>query len=494
MKNIPESIKKQASKFAPEVRLHPDDIYRPASAEWYLARTHLRFDHRNYRDCQILAKGQVNATSLVEQSHKVSRGPWGHSGNRQYSGIGNNVSRFFLQIPNDHQEKETRRGEYGHFMNGRVTSHVPCYYHIRNVSEGTNWWDYQYMFFYPYNGNLGAGGAHESDWEHVTVRVDLGTSNPIKGVFFAAHGSEGRWATKQTRASGFTDRNFYRLNAENRPVVYSAKHSHASYPFASIKKRGGRVDVFLPDDETMEGGPIWDCSRNLIYLGERERPETGREWIKFTGRWGEIGWTRLPWVSNLAFSGTESPSLKAWWDHGEPDGPLPPGGIQIFEHSNWRGHAAKLHNSVADLRKLGFENNISAIKRFDSFRAVAYEKKDFKGRSLYVHYDMDIGHLKRMGFNDKISSIKVFNRNLPGITVFEHPNQKGKSTFVSQNISDLRALGMNDNISSLSVLSGSRAILYEHQNYKGKSVVVSHNVSNVRTVGMNDRVSSIKII
>ena len=61
-------------RFAPVVRLHPSDSYRPSSGDWYLARTQMRFDHSGCSDDQILNKGQITPWNIDLQSHQNKSG------------------------------------------------------------------------------------------------------------------------------------------------------------------------------------------------------------------------------------------------------------------------------------------------------------------------------------------------------------------------------------------------------------------------------------
>jgi hypothetical protein len=266
-----------ARRFAPVVYLHPDDQFRPASVEWYLRRVQMRFAVRGGGDAQILGKGQVTATALVSQSH-----------NGQRSGSGY-PSEFFLQIPNDDQEEETRRGSL---------ANAPCYSHVTSTRRGK---EIQYWFFYPYSGNIADVGnfAHEGDWEHITVRLAQGNTS-ISEVYYAAH-EGGAWHPARRAVN------------RGRPVVYSALHSHASYPTVGEQPRRG----ILPNDVTA-AGPGWDCANRLVHL-DVPRPA----WLRYSGRWGEIG--------NLDFTtGPRGPAFHGSWQ-GEG---VSRSGVLVFNEGN----------------------------------------------------------------------------------------------------------------------------------------------------------------
>lgn len=243
----PPQIAEYIRKFAPEVRIHPEEQYLPSLVEWYLHRIRMRFDVQGGSDDAILGKGQVTLENIANQSNR-----------EQESGAGY-PSDFFLQIPNDGDEESTRRGFLGS---------AACYAHTLPYTDYT---DIQYWFFYPYNGDITPGPlnfAHEGDFEHITVRVSY--SGEMVQAFYAAHGEEGRWHSPKDIT----------INSSGRPVVYSAKSSHASYLTSGEQKR----ESFLPNDHTADGGPVWNTWDNLSRLDE-----TNPNWIRFSGRWGEIG-------------------------------------------------------------------------------------------------------------------------------------------------------------------------------------------------------------
>ncbi len=241
-------------KFAPLVRLHPEDDYRPSSVGWYLKRVMLRFDRSFRSDRQILDKGEVRPSNIAKQS-----------GDGQSSG-GRSKSSFFLQIPNDDNEHTTRRGSLASAI---------CY---ARIIERKDHKDLQYWFFYPYNGL--AKGEHEGDWEHISIRIFQGKPT---GYYFGTHNGGKVHLPKDVALVG------------RHVVVYSAKHSHASYPTA-----GKQVRSLAPHDHTADGGPEWRTWRRLKPIDRR------LGWVRYSGHWGEIG--DLPWTS-----GPYGPAHQAPW-------------------------------------------------------------------------------------------------------------------------------------------------------------------------------------
>jgi hypothetical protein len=290
-----------ARRFAPVVRLHPDEEYFPSSAEWYLRRVQMRYAIRGRRDRHVLDKGQVTPTSLVTQVFED-----------QYSGRGY-PSEFFLEIPYTAAELSMhpralqvsdlrkRQQPMWRTRRGRLRD-APCYAHTVATRHGT---EIQYWFFYPYNGDIApvVNFAHEGDWEHVTIRLAPG-NEVASDVFYAAH-EGGRWYPARQV-----------VNDAGRPIVYSARYTHASYPTAGtwrLRKVG-----FITVNDATAAGSEWDCASNLVLLSQREP-----RWIRYTGRWGELGLTPFT-------TGPRGPALHEGWD-GE-DG-MRPGGL-VFREGN----------------------------------------------------------------------------------------------------------------------------------------------------------------
>lgn len=287
-----------AEMFAPHLKLHPSEIYRPSTVEWYLFRLYddgsgnggLRFHHIDCSDHPIL--GQPSAVQLVSQQHTTTQSILcTHSGSVIYSG--NAVpydpsvnDGFFLQIPNDPTDLTVRAGM-------PAPTDWRAYVHVEESKTHPDHYNIQYHWFYPYNGPYqgGPAGAHEGDWEHVTLRVKADTL-ALSAAHFSAHGSIGSWypASSVEMLSG-------------RPVVYSAWNSHASYPSA-----GTWPYAFFFSDVTASGGLTQDFSGRLVPLDELWKPKPGQEWLRYGGRWGEIGFGGAP-----DGTGPSGPALQPYW-------------------------------------------------------------------------------------------------------------------------------------------------------------------------------------
>jgi hypothetical protein len=148
------------------------------------------------------------------------------------------------------QAREMHRDEFADRIYGRATR-----------ADDGGWW-LQYWFFYLFNNKAFLGlGLHEGDWEMVQVR--LGSDDRPVAMAFAqhSHGQRCRWDVV-TR------------HDEHRPVVYVARGSQATFPFA------GKHDApVVPDYADGKGARVADARLEVI--------DTDRQgWVGWPGRWG----------------------------------------------------------------------------------------------------------------------------------------------------------------------------------------------------------------
>ena len=111
--------------------------------------------------------------------------------------------------------REMHRGKFADRVHG----------HASRADDG-GWW-LQYWFFYLFNNKAFLGfGLHEGDWEMVQVRLDSDEQPQEMAFAQHTHGQRCAW-------------NALTLEDEHRPVVFVARGSQASYPFAGEALRAG---------------------------------------------------------------------------------------------------------------------------------------------------------------------------------------------------------------------------------------------------------------
>lgn len=267
------------AQFSPQLRLAPDDIdwTRPANVDWYLPKVHMRFDHPNCADHQVLAIGQITADSIWQQSHATSTGiePFcSHTSTKLPSGTSTATftphKDFFLQPEDDNLVHPGIPPSQS--SQWRVYGHVRKSSYVRASDHTAAAYDIQIWFFYAYNDSVG-GVNHEADWEHVTISVAANLD--FVSAYLSAHSDGGRFDDPSKLT--WTDRTHM--------IGYAADGSHAVYESAG--EHPSAVPGF--PDHTYEGGPIWETWTNFVNLGERGHFLHGQNWAQYDGRWGEVG-------------------------------------------------------------------------------------------------------------------------------------------------------------------------------------------------------------
>jgi hypothetical protein len=141
----------------------------------------------------------------------------------------------------------------------------------------------QYWFFYFYNdfnlvGSFIGAGRHEGDWEMIQLR--LGEGDTPDYAVYAQHRHAGVRHWQQVE----------RLPGSQRPVVYVARGSHASYFEPGPHGTGAWIDW-------ADGGRPRESDSKLEIVREGE-PQW--EWLRWPGHWGDTKPTsiRLPFLSH----------------------------------------------------------------------------------------------------------------------------------------------------------------------------------------------------
>lgn len=260
-------------KFAPEVRFHTEEQYFPMDVNTFLSYVDLRDGSKKV----ILPKGQVNGQQL-----------------RAYSAP--QFADYFLGFADKSMKGGTKPDQ-------SKLVHAPVYANFIPLTDGAL---IQFAFFYPYNGsfqigklplgfdkvvntvtNTGDIGDHEGDWEHINVLLKGSTPDNVtlQDVYFARH-----------RPSQDGSYNKPELSEGTHPVVYASKWGHASH--YNHKDRHGDQDA------TSSNGPRWRTWEKAEYLGTKENPTPGHEWLSFAGHFGGTDGGK---------SSPRSPAAQGWW-------------------------------------------------------------------------------------------------------------------------------------------------------------------------------------
>jgi hypothetical protein len=218
---------------------------------------------------------------------------------------------WYLDFPGDALEPGCIfEQDFRRFFDGRSV----VYAHIAQQADRPGFVAVQYWLFWYHNP---AKNDHEGDWEFVQVIFEADSveealaSTPV-GVGYAQH-------TGGERA-GWDDDDFERDG--DRPVVYAAKGSHASYFSSALFLGRSSREGFGCDNTT---GPSRRLDPDVVLLPDQVTdPDDPLAWLSFQGRWGqrEAGffngptgpyaktrWTEpVSWYENLRTSSVEIPA------------------------------------------------------------------------------------------------------------------------------------------------------------------------------------------
>lgn len=241
--------------YGPTVFFHPDEDCLPSSVQWFFKNGALL-----YRDC-----GQKSEPIDLRGSNLPSGGE--------------NDGEFWIDLPVD----DAARNDV---IAGDLES-AELYVHAKPAFGGT-FTDIAMWIFCPFNGpaTLKIGlmtipmtkiGQHVGDWEHYTLRVSNFTGE-LWQVFFSEH-SGGRWV----------DASDLEFIEGNRPVVYSSKHGHASFPHPGTYLQGStKLGIGVRNDVARSEYYVDSSIKYQLvaaeYLGDGVVTEPC--WLQYMREWG----------------------------------------------------------------------------------------------------------------------------------------------------------------------------------------------------------------
>lgn len=249
---------------APRVRIHPEEQFFPLSSHTFVDHSDLRWSHNS----GCLDHGVDTTPSETSMSggttydHQEASNTWcDHYGTwwqpddivapHQDGGPGGNEG-LFLDLENAYRDGQGFGGD------------EPVYYKFVSGSR------IDYWFHWGYSQTLNIG-AHEGDWERISVRLN-DSNEPQEVQYFQHH-------TSCTLA--WSDAPKY----NGHPVLWATKEAHGSYPAGADAHSGDRISG---------DGPLWNTQGNLDGLGSID-------WYGYAGGWGEVGNfadTTGPWGPN----------------------------------------------------------------------------------------------------------------------------------------------------------------------------------------------------
>ncbi len=285
-----------AERYAPTLKFNDGEKYFPVEVEAMLENADLKYRKTEwgiiaFESDDVLAEKPVKPETLRNLS-------------LEYGDSVMNQTYLELNIDNgDHDawwvETEDQQGAQARYKKVVYARVVP----VEHSEEG-ELTAIQYWMFYVYNS---AANKHEGDWEGIQLifrgrdaMVLIDAISPL-WLDYAAHGTVTRWSDCS-------------LGKSERPVVYVARHSHASYLNPGVKDREGK-----PDDDAEGNGNEWEFED--VERSTNESRETyelrlmeNQLWLDWPGRWGD--WKR---DLGLGLIGPRGPKFKnKEWDWDNP--------------------------------------------------------------------------------------------------------------------------------------------------------------------------------
>ena len=263
----PPATREQLIKaYAPRVHLHPDDVNRPANVDWYLARDIAPLRSPGCPDHEILELGKVTQASLVAQKHADNKSLCRHDGSDDPRARRARRSSSRCRARGDLQGRAARGLE-----------------DVRRVAPdaAAGIVDIEYWVLLPVQRRLSRFN-HEADWEQSEGphRSEAPTEvrRLVSGLQLAARTRAGR-PEADDRGSTW---------AGTHPIAYAAKGTHANYP-AARHLRDPRPSASQGQRSLRPLGRMWTTETALVAVGTRASQEDDQDFVKFWGRWGELG-------------------------------------------------------------------------------------------------------------------------------------------------------------------------------------------------------------
>ncbi|KAL6252640.1 hypothetical protein RBB50_000359 [Rhinocladiella similis] len=252
-------------RYAPILKLHPDEHFLPTSIEDFL--TH----------CTLVDKKSPTKVPSPNVSQLPTKGE---------------DHQFYLELSSG--------GKPGHLDLAKAYVHALW-------QPGSPYTDLQFWFFYAYNGpgslhvsglvldtptssgdiDLAPMGEHVGDWEMAMLRID-NTSHNLNSIWLSQH-SRGQFFTHDAIPGFFTFEG-------TRPIIYASRNGHANYAAigpnkSEYRKIGGvpvGLDFFIRND-TAGTGKTLDCAKHYELVSADWAGVTAPAWASWPFRWGPEG-------------------------------------------------------------------------------------------------------------------------------------------------------------------------------------------------------------
>ncbi|KAJ0733042.1 putative vacuolar protein sorting-associated protein [Helianthus annuus] len=251
-----EQVEALIDHYGPTVYFHPDEVYLPSSVQWF-------FDNGTL----LFKKGKENGIPVESGGSNLPQG-------------GKNDGEYWLDLPEDTNDETLVK-------NGNLES-AELYVHVKPALGGT-FTDIAMWIFCPFNGpvtftveflniniEMNRVGEHVGDWEHFTLRIS-NFNGELWSVYFSEH-SGGEWVDASNLE--FID--------GNKPIVYSSKCGHASFPNAGTYIQGStKLGIGIKNDVDKSDKFIDASKRYKIIAAEYLRGVVEEpDWLQYMREWG----------------------------------------------------------------------------------------------------------------------------------------------------------------------------------------------------------------
>ncbi|CAI9090972.1 OLC1v1025878C1 [Oldenlandia corymbosa var. corymbosa] len=241
--------------YGPTVYFHPDEEYLPSSVSWFFDNGALLYED-----------GKDEGVAIKSNGSNLPSG-------------GDNDGRFWLDLALKDEARDA-------LMRGNIET-AELYVHVKPALGGS-FTDIAMWIFCPFNGpaTIKAGvvnmtmnrvGEHVGDWEHYTLRISNFTGE-LWNVYFSEH-SGGEWLHA-------SELEFIK---DNKPVVYSSRNGHASFPHAGC---------YIQGSSKLGLGVRNDCDQSKYFLDSSTKYQivaaeylgdgviTEPDWLQYMREWG----------------------------------------------------------------------------------------------------------------------------------------------------------------------------------------------------------------
>ncbi|RDX92099.1 hypothetical protein CR513_25824, partial [Mucuna pruriens] len=241
--------------YGPTVYFHPDENYLPSSVQWFFKN-----------GAVLYAAGSKKGNAIDYQGSNLPSG-------------GTNDGAFWIDLPTDEDARNNLK-------KGNIES-AELYVHVKPALGGA-FTDIVMWVFCPFNGpatlkvalmniEMSKIGEHVGDWEHFTLRISNFTGE-LWSVFFSQH-SGGGWINA-------FDLEFIK---GNKPIVYSSKHGHASFPHPGTYLQGpSKLGIGVRNDAARSKFIVDSSIKYQVvaaeYLGDGVIAEPC--WLQYMREWG----------------------------------------------------------------------------------------------------------------------------------------------------------------------------------------------------------------